>query len=232
MKRQFTLIELLVVIAIIAILAGMLLPALSQAREKARSINCVSNLKQIGLASAMYTDANDEVVLPGRQANSGNDHWWHQLLLKYLGAKRTGGLATADSYDCPTTYPNIDLKTDAGIKTDYGWNFWGWDTPDWGLGWVDPAAPTTVVRGGIAKLSAIADPQNLIMCGDRRDPNAGFGLIGKGNDASVTNPLLMGVPMAHGEGLNVVFVDGHAKTYHRTTLISPSSKFMWTRAND
>ncbi|MBE6381215.1 MAG: DUF1559 domain-containing protein [Lentisphaerae bacterium] len=72
MKKHFTLIELLVVIAIIAILAAMLLPALSAARERARNANCVSKLKQIALADTMYAQDNKSSMPIGWGGGNGS----------------------------------------------------------------------------------------------------------------------------------------------------------------
>jgi len=117
-RKGFTLIELLVVVAIIAILAAMLLPALAQAREKARAAQCISNLKQMGLAVNMYCDEyNDYFPNAWNQYGNAVNGGWSTGLSKYLWGGAPGYMKV---YTCPSAPNNPNASSAAHLG--YGMN--------------------------------------------------------------------------------------------------------------
>ena len=243
-SKGFTLIELLVVIAIIAILAAILFPAFAKARESARRISCVSNMKQIGTALMQYTQEYDETTPRayfGPQSDPSTpttEYKWMDAIFPYI--------KDANVFTCPSDsgfgsrtgkyIPNT-LLTAASQNNygSYGMNaYYGSNT--------QPMSEFGPGDKG-AKLSDMADPSGTVWVSEVSGDDSSYRVcFGDGSPSTVSaNPADTyfwsqsgtyggGVSVRHLDTTNVLWADGHVKSTRIGPLLakSGSNYSAWT----
>jgi prepilin-type N-terminal cleavage/methylation domain-containing protein/prepilin-type processing-associated H-X9-DG protein len=251
MNRAFTLIELLVVIAIIAILAGLLLPVLTIAREKGRTISCANNLKQIGTAIQLYAADNYDVTPPRSAgtaaaaqpyfghtlgADSGNDAGWDWYLMPYLAPSRWG---QSKALLCPTDSARGGYRLPK-YRFSYG------TAPDNSRMARTYAMNSTWITTYLSLTSGVVVanvplPASTIMICERKVANnnavanyqGGFSYRGFGGLPDTTPFDAIETPDWHLGKSNYLFIDGHVEALTRRQTQGPGAAAtdlngMWT----
>lgn len=201
-QSGFTLIELLVVIAIIAVLAAILFPVFAQARAKARQAACLSNMRQMGLATLMYVQDYDETLPLAATATATGFLNWHDLVNPYVKNKQI--------WICPSSLdPIVDIF--GNPVCHYGWNAYYLNLR------IDVSNIYTLNNAPGIILAAPSEPAHLVMMTDNR------GLANKLPANRLSTYLLppsqpdadyWGRPdPRHTEGVVVTLFDGHVKWF-------------------
>jgi len=227
--RAFTLIELLVVVAIIAILAAVLFPAYTRARESARVANCMSNIRQLALATMLYLQDYDERFPPA-------EYWGEYPVKQYWFGYRLGPsqfdssrgllqpyLKSREIQRCPSFRGRIYL----GNTTGYGYNY-GYVGGSWGLwGPEEWARLADTFPGEPARISDLGDPAQTIMFADAEiwfDPTTFQPTDYPWETPFISSPKLGGtkpytdVGYRHFDRAMVAFCDGHVKSLNESDV--------------
>jgi prepilin-type N-terminal cleavage/methylation domain-containing protein/prepilin-type processing-associated H-X9-DG protein len=210
-RRAFTLIELLVVIAIIALLMGILIPALRKAREQGKDVICRSNLRQVGLGANLYAEDYDLHVPRGAAGQS--EKAWYQLFIPFLAQQPVGNdYRNVKIYRCPS-YPDKEQTVCFVVN---GWDFHS-RTDTEGLEIIKPTRLTTCTQR--ARTIYLADnedgPWRHIIRNSTDDGNNRCDVWTPGHlPTSTSEDVTRGRRIArarHKNGCNVLFLDWHVE---------------------